>query len=681
MGFVTRLFDTSGFPARWYCGSGWTDDPWLGWLHILSDLGVWSAYLAIPCVLLYFVLKRSDLPFRKIFVLFVAFILACGTTHLMEAIIFEWPAYRLAGFIKLFTAVVSWATVVALVPAVPQVLRLRSPEELEREIAARTRAETALQQANLDLEVRVRDRTAELVKANELLHEEREWFRITLASVGDAVIATDVAGSVKFLNPVAAKLTGWTEGEAQGKPLEIVFQVVNERDGQPVENPALRALRENVVVGLANHSLLIAKGGARHPIDDSAAPIRDEDGMVIGCVLVFRDVTERRQQDERQQRLAADLSEADRRKDEFLATLAHELRNPLAPIRNGLQILKMTAGDSATAEDTRLMMERQLAQLVRLVDDLMDVSRITRNKLELRPEQIELGATLQHVVEIARPLIERSGHRLSVSLPAQPIYLDADTTRIAQVFSNLLNNAAKYTNPGGSVSLVACREGNEAVVSIRDSGIGIPAEMLDAIFEMFVQVDRSLERSQGGLGIGLTLVKRWSKCTAAPWWLAARGPARGASSSSACPPARFRPSPMRTRLPTPGPSAAPLRVLVVDDNRDSAATLATLLGMMGHDTATAHDGEEAVSAAARFRPDVIFLDLGMPRLNGYDACRQIRQSPGGGAMTIVALTGWGQEDDRRRTSEAGFDNHLVKPVGHAALKSLLAGLRGKAAEE
>jgi PAS domain S-box-containing protein len=670
--FITRLFDTSGFPARWYCGSGWSDDPWLGYLHIISDLGVWSAYLAIPCVLGYFVWKRSDLPFRMIFVLFGAFILACGTTHLMEAIIFGWPAYRLAGVIKFFTAVVSWATVVALVPAVPQVLRLRSPEALEREIVARTKAEDALQQANLELEHRVEQRTAQLRQANELLAQEREWFRTTLASVGDAVIATDTQGNIKFLNSVAGKLTGWSEAEAQGQSLETVFRILNERTRQPAENPALRALRENAVVGLSNHTVLVAKDGSERPVDDSAAPIRDEAGQVIGCVLVFRDVTERRRQEERQQRLAADLAEADRRKDEFLATLAHELRNPLAPLRNGLQILKMAGTDSAFFEQARSMMERQLGQMVRLVDDLMDVSRITRNKLELRPERIELAALVENVLESCRPLVE-AGHQLAVSLPSEPVVLLADSTRIGQVLSNLLNNAAKYTSPGGQIWLTAHREGDEAVISVRDNGVGIPPEMLERIFEMFVQVDDSLERAQGGLGIGLTLVKRLVEMHGGTVAAHSSGPGQGSEFVVRLPIPSNLPAPTVAAPADGAPVDRPaqLKVLVVDDNRDSAKTLSMLLGLMGHQTRAAHDGLEAVDAAAAFGPDVIFLDLGLPKLDGYDACRRIRQLPQGHRFTIVALTGWGQDDDRRRTAEAGFNDHLVKPVGHAVLTKLL----------
>ncbi len=304
--FLTHLFDTTGFPARWYCGE-WT--PAHGWLHIVSDLAVWSAYFAIPCILAYFVLRRRDVPFPTIFWLFGAFILACGTTHLMEAIIFWYPVYRLAGVVKLATAIVSWGTVTALVPTIPKALALRTPEDLEREIVARKQAEAALHRANAELDLRVQARTAELAQANTLLRYEREMFRITLASIGDAVIVTNTQGRITLLNAVAQALTGWQTKEAIGQTLDSVFRIVNEHTRNPVDNPALRALKEGNIVALANHTLLIAKDGAERAIDDSAAPVRNEEGVTAGAVLVFRDVTERRKA-ERSVRFLASLVES-----------------------------------------------------------------------------------------------------------------------------------------------------------------------------------------------------------------------------------------------------------------------------------------------------------------------------------------------------------------------------------
>ncbi|MBY0525621.1 MAG: PAS domain S-box protein [Gemmataceae bacterium] len=1454
--FLAHVFDTSGFPPRWQCGD-WSEVH--GWLHILSDLAIWSAYFAIPVILISFVVRRRDIPFRGIFWLFGAFILACGTTHLMEAIIFWHPLYRLAGVVKLFTAIVSWATVVALVPSIPKVLAMRSPEELQREVAARKQAEEDLRSANAELanqvallraseerfrllvdstkdyaifmldptgriaswnpgaqrikqyradeiigqhfsrfyppdvvergwpdeelrrataEGRFEDEGWRLRKdgsrfwanvvitalrdgsgslrgfskitrdmterrqaeenARRLLEEQaarrvaeeyvqvvarqREELRVTLTSIGDGVVTTDAQGRVTFLNPVAETLTGWTtadaagqpltavfpiinektrkavenpvakvldtghvvglanhtiliardgterpiddsaapikrpdgqisgvvlvfrdvteqrraertarflasivessddaiigkdvngvitswnraaerlfgysaaeaigqpvvmlappdrvdempailervrreervdqfdtlrrtkdgrlvpvslsvspvkdeeghivgaskiardvserqraeaalreekarlhatltgigdavivtdaEGcitlmnpvaqtltgwkdEAVGRPLEEVFRILNEQTGQATESPVRRVLREGAIVGLANHTVLVAKDDTAIPIDDSAAPVRDAQGRIVGVVLVFRDVSDKRRveqqvaalnrdlrrrvtefqslldvlpvgiavaddpecrhiwmnpalsrlmklppqanislsapaaerpgfqifdgdrelapdelpmqvaiatgrpvygvkhslvlvdgtrlnllqyavplrdeegkvrgglyvgvditeqertqqalrqaearwrtmaealpnlvwtdlpdgqcdwlssqwgkytgipesellglrwlervihPDDRQRTLdcwraacadqgdydveyrirrydgeyhwfktrgvpirdeqgritywfgtctdiedhkraerqladahqflnssldalsshiavldengiilavnaawrrfadgnrftgrnygiGADylqaweansaecmeaemvaglkdvlagrapsfefeypchspteqrwfvmratrfqapgplrvvvahedvtkrmraeeaLKEADRRKDNFLATLAHELRNPLAPIRNAVELMQRSSGDPAAIQQARGILGRQVGQMVRLVDDLLDISRITSGKLQLRGERVQLADVVQNAVETSRPFIDAQAHELTLTLPQEPIYLDADPTRLSQVLSNLLNNAAKYTERGGHIWLTVECQGSQAVVSVRDTGIGIPADHLRHIFTMFSQVAPALDRSQGGLGVGLALVRGLVEL---------HGGAVEAHSSPG------EGSEFIVRLPRiEAPADAPtetvrecksatsettLRVLVVDDNRDGAESLALMLRMVGHDTRTAHDGVEAVQAAAAFRPDVVLLDIGMPRMNGYEAARHIREQPWGKRMVLVALTGWGQEEDKRRATEAGFHYHLTKPVEPGALEKLLEGL-------
>jgi PAS domain S-box-containing protein len=1506
--FLTHLFDTTGFPARWNCGD-WT--PAHGWMHILSDLAVWSAYFAIPCILVYFVLRRRDVPFPNIFWLFGAFILACGTTHLMEAIVFWHPVYRLAGVIKVLTAVVSWGTVAALVPTIPKALAMRTPDELEREIAARKEAENALQRANAELESRVQERTKELAQANASLRYEREMLRITLASIGDAVVVTDINGRVTFLNSVAQSLTGWQGEESEGQNLETVFRIINEQTRKPVENPAVRALKEGVIVGLANHTILIAKDGteraiddsaapiqhesgdvagvvlvfrdvteqrkaqrsarflasivessedaiigkdvsgiitswnqgaerifgytaaeavgrpiamlapsdrtdempgilkrirrgervehfdtvrrakdgrlvpisltvspikdedgiiigaskiardisqrkqveealhaekerlhatltgigdavivtdaggritllnpvaqtltgwkeeaagrqlgevfriineqtrepvqspvnrviregtvvglANHttlvakdgterPIEDSAAPIRAENGEVVGVVLVFRDVTERRRGEEslrrtreelqivtqsmsvpvsrcsrdlrylwvnqyyadwicrssneivgaaildiigpqafeqlrphfdqvlsgqevryeervefrgigprwinvvytptlnaqgvpdgwvavvidvddrkrmeealrasedrlaaelegmtrlhavstrllsadnistalddvlenairtsgadfgniqlynpqigaleivvqrgfhqdfldyfrtvraddgsacaqamrsgdriiiedveldpgfaphrhvaaaagyravqstplksrggsvlgmlsthfcephrpsaRDERLldlyarhAADLIErirfeealhrseaqfhqladampqivwtarpdgyldyynerwyeytgfpreeygqqswepilhpddvqrcvdtyfgciktekpyqieyrfkdrktggfrwflgrampvrdesdkivrwfgtctdiddtkkagerlrllweaaavmlssaepdamlrelfanigphfgldayfnyiltetddalrlvssigipdeavsritrlelgqaiggvvalnhqpivltniqqsedpkarllksfgirayachplqvnnellgtlafasrsrdqfnpddldffqticqyvavayerlrlvrqlrdADRRKDEFLATLAHELRNPLAPIRNAVELLSRWDGNADLVEEARSIMGRQLDQMVRLVDDLLDVTRISQGKVQVRKERVELAAVVLSAVEAVRPVIEAQAHEFTLTVPPEAIYVDADPTRLAQVILNLLNNAAKYTEKGGHIWLTAERHGDEAVVSVRDTGIGIAAEHLPRIFEMFSQVAPALERSQGGLGIGLSLVRGLIELHGGKVEARSEGVGKGSEFIVRLPVAD---APIHQQLEEPAdgatiPIARKCRILAVDDNRDAANSLAIMLRMMGHESRTAYDGLEAVQVAATFRPDVVLLDIGLPKLNGYEAARRIRQQPWGKGVALIALTGWGQEEDKRRALEAGFDHHLTKPVDAAAVENMVA---------
>ena len=399
-------------------------------------------------------------------------------------------------------------------------------------------------------------------------------------------------------------------------------------------------------------------------------PVFDADGKVEAVAGTTRDVTERKSMEDELRRLAATLSDADHRKDEFIATLAHELRNPLAPIRNGLQILKLVQNDPISREQSRAMMERQVDQLVRLVDDLLDVSRISRGKIELRRERVLLVDVLASAVETSRPLIEQMGHELSITPPPQPVVVDGDLTRLAQVFLNLLNNAAKYSERGGHIWLTTELRGTDVVVSVRDTGIGIAAEQLPRIFELFSQVDQSLEKSQGGLGIGLTLVRRLVEMHGGSVEARSEGPGRGSefivqlpivAEAAAEPPKKQEAA-----------SKSSLRILIVDDNHDSATSLALMLKYLGNVTRTAADGEEAIAATTEFQPQVVLLDIGLPKLNGYEACRRIRQLAGGKELLIIAQTGWGQDEDRQRTRDAGFDHHLVKPVEIATLMKLLA---------
>ncbi|HKH46805.1 MAG TPA: PAS domain S-box protein [Thermoanaerobaculia bacterium] len=627
------------------------------------------------------------------------------------------------------------------------------------------------------------------------LAAERERLRITLASIGDAVISTDDEGRVTFLNGVAEALTGWTHAEAAGRPLPDVFHIVNEYSRQPAENPAVQALRQGLVVGLANDTVLIARDGTERPIDDSAAPMLDESGSPVGAVLVFRDVTERRRAEEVQARLAvivesthdaivsktldsvirtwnpgaerlfgysaeeavgrsitliippdrldeeatilaritrgeriehyetvrmakdgrrmdisltispirdveghiigaskiarditerkrADealqeameaLKKADRRKDEFLALLAHELRNPLAPLRNSLQVLRL-ASDPDLIDKSREIMDRQLSHMVRLIDDLLDISRISLNKMELRRTRVVLADAVSSAVETARPAIQEAGHELTISLPPEPIYLDADFTRLAQVFGNLLSNSARYTEGRGQIWLTAERDGGQVTVTVRDTGIGIPAPALPNIFEMFSQVDRSMERSAGGLGIGLALVKGLVEMHGGTVEAESPGPGQGSALTVRLPVLEDRAESSDGTAAEGGPESAgsKRRILVVDDNEDSAASMQMMLQLLGNEVRTAHDGYEAVERAEQFRPQVVLMDVGMPNLNGYEATQCIREQPWGHDMVIIALTGWGQEEDRARSKEAGCDGHLVKPVELADLEKLLA---------
>ena len=767
-------------------------------------------------------------------------------------------------------------------------------------------------------------------RAAAVIHEQGERFRTTLASIGDAVMTVDTKGCVTYLNAIAEELTGWTNAAAAGQSMHDVFKIINETSREPVENPVDKVLREGVIVGLANHTILISKQGDERAIDDSAAPIRDQEGAIEGVVLVFRDVAERRKTErelaasqarktailesamdgiltidesgkvisynpaaelmfgyeradamgrelaeliipqayrddhrrglahylatgegpilrkrleltairangdefpveisitpiktedevfftgyirdltERKQaeealreaeqqfrtladtipqlawmahadgsifwynqrwydftgttpeemegwgwqavhdadelprvlarfrasiasgqdwedtfpirrhdgemrwhlsrmlpvrddhgrivrwfgtntditdqieaanelrELAANLSEADRRKDVFLATLAHELRNPLAPIRNALSVLKHNEDNPQAFDETREMLERQVQQMVRLIDDLLDLSRISRNRIDLRKEDVVLSEVIEHAVETCRPIIDEAEHTLTVSLPEEPIHLHADKVRLAQVFLNLLNNSAKYTERGGKIELSARVEGSEVVVAVQDNGIGIPAGMLAHVFDMFTQIDPSLERAQGGLGIGLTLVKRLVEMHGGATEARSAGPGHGSTFTVRLPKSSPRTQPPKPVVEATAGTAAPRRrILVVDDNRDSARSLAMLLKLAGHEAHTAFDGQEALTAAESVLPEVVLLDIGLPKLNGYEVARKIREHAWGEAMVLVALTGWGQDEDRRKSKEAGFNHHFVKPVEQSALQSYLASL-------
>jgi CheY-like chemotaxis protein/two-component sensor histidine kinase len=378
--------------------------------------------------------------------------------------------------------------------------------------------------------------------------------------------------------------------------------------------------------------------------------------------------------------LEQSLREADRRKDRFLATLAHELRNPLAPIRTGLALLKSSNSDPQTLDEVGTVMERQMTQMVRLIDDLLDVSRINTGKLRLRTERLELTALLQSVVEQARPSIEAAGHELIVSMPARTILLEGDFIRLTQVFANLLANAAKYTDRGGRIELAAERNANTVTVRVRDTGIGIPNEMLGRLFEMFVQVEESMERSKGGLGVGLWLVKSLVDLHGGTIEARSDGPGKGSEFVVRLPAAEQVPSPAARQTVTgsPMPSVGTKRrMLIVDDNVDSANMLRMNMRMLGHDVRTAHDGEAALAAAAEYRPEIMLLDIGLPKMNGYDVARHIREHAWGRDIALIALTGWGQEDDRRLAKEAGFDHHLVKPVDIELLKTLIDDLFDK----
>jgi len=503
-------------------------------------------------------------------------------------------------------------------------------------------------------------------RASEVLQAERERFRTTLTSIGDGVMVTDAQGRVTLLNPVAEALTGW-DADAIGRPVEAVFRIVNEATREPVENPVGKVLREGAVVGLGNHTVLIGRDDRERPIDDSGAPIRDGRGRVVGVVLVFRDITERRASEQR-------LHENDRRKDEFLAMLAHELRNPLAPIRNAAHTLTLLGQPDERLRWVSGVIERQVGLLTRLVDDLLDVSRITSGKITLQRERVAVAAVIAQAVETARPAAESRHENLAVEVADDVGVVDGDPARLIQVVSNLLDNAIKYSEEDGQVRLTARAEAQEVVIVVRDEGVGMDAELLPHVFDLFIQADRSLERRQGGLGIGLTLVRRLVEMHGGRVEVASDGAGRGSEFTIRLPrltldaaaPAAARAAAREV------PSGPARRVLVVDDQPDSTDSLALLLRLRGHEVSTAADGPGAVDEFLRSKPEVVFLDLGLPGMSGYDVARRLRAMPEGRDVRLVAVTGYGTEADRERTRAAGFDLHLAKPVDPHAVEALLA---------
>ncbi len=392
-------------------------------------------------------------------------------------------------------------------------------------------------------------------------------------------------------------------------------------------------------------------------------------------VRIALDLTQLKRAQQERERLLEQLRETDRRKDEFLAVLAHELRNPLAPVKNSLEIIKRAHSDLGLLNHACETMERQLSYMVRLIDDLLDVSRITHNRLELRKSICKLRPIIEQAVQTVQPLADSRGHRLAVELPDASIQLNADPVRLTQVFINLLENACKYTDPGGSVRLVVEDAGEQVVVSIKDTGMGIEADVLPTIFDMFTRADQSLERQQGGLGLGLTLVRRLVELHGGTVDAGSAGRGLGSRFTVHLP--RAEGVVRLQAVPAAGTAVegATHRILVVDDNRDATESLTMLLELTGHETRSAFDGRSALEVAESFQPDVVLLDIGLPGLNGYDVARRIRAQPSGRRAVLVALTGWGQEEDRRLSREAGFDAHLVKPVDHGQLVAMLAGLR------
>jgi PAS domain S-box-containing protein len=421
---------------------------------------------------------------------------------------------------------------------------------------------------------------------------------------------------------------------------------------------------------IIDETTYISRSGTESHYEYILRPVVGDEGQVDQVAGSGRDITARKRAEEA-------LKDADRRKSEFLAVLAHELRNPLAPIRNALQILRLGDGERQDAQPIVEMMERQIAQMVRLVDDLLDVSRISHGTIELRRERVELAAIVRQAVEAVQPLLVSMDHEFTIISPAEPIHVSADPARLIQVLDNLLHNACKFTMRGGRIRLTIEPDGDQVVIRVEDNGVGIAAEHLAQIFGMFAQIDKSLERSSGGLGLGLTLVKTLVEQHGGSIDARSGGLGRGTEFVVRMPRLAELSAPPTVSVAVQSLESAILRILVVDDNEDSADSMALLLALDGHEARIARDGLQAVEVAAQWTPDVVLLDIGLPKLDGYEAARRIRaQRPGVDGVMLIAITGWGQDDDRRRSRDAGFDAHLTKPVDYLDLKKLLAQWRG-----
>jgi PAS domain S-box-containing protein len=483
-----------------------------------------------------------------------------------------------------------------------------------------------------------------------------------------------------YVSPIIEKITGRNVAEFIGRS--------NLEMGMPESlcgewNAALKEVFRTGTVGRVKFGMATLARDQR-VFDSRLIPEFDDRGEVESVLSIAVDVTEQEkarlellESRARLQVTMEALVAADHKKDEFLATLAHELRNPLAPIRNALQIMRLSPAQEVH-ESARNIIERQLGQMVHLVDDLLDVSRISQGKVELRLARADMIDAVQAAVETSRPWIEAGRHELTVSLPPpETLVVQADMTRLCQIIANLLNNAAKYTPNGGRIEVAAWREDAMAVVRVKDSGVGIPATMLPHVFEMFAQVERHSERAQGGLGIGLALVKQLVVMHGGDVQAHSEGSGQGSEFTVRIPLAEAS-APAVLKIETHELEAGAgqgVRVLVVDDNIDSALTMAQMLGILGYQTCTAHDGLEAVRAAQVFAPDVVLLDIGLPHLSGHEAARRIRQLDGGQDLLLVALSGWGQEDDLRKSADAGFDRHFVKPVDLQVLMEVVSAAR------
>ncbi|MDY0746900.1 PAS domain-containing protein [Paucibacter sp. R3-3] len=517
---------------------------------------------------------------------------------------------------------------------------------------------------------------AELEAARQQTEGQRRLYEAILTNTPDLAYVFDLSHRFVYANDILLRMWGKSWDEAIGKTcLELGYEPWHaEMHGREIDQvvQTRQPIRGEVP---------FAGAFGRRIYDYIFVPVFGKGGEVIAVAGTTRDITEIKEMEETLRTQAELLREGDRRKDEFLGMLAHELRNPLAPLRNGLAIIRrLGTTDAARIQQIRDMMDRQVVQMVRLIDDLLHITRISSGKIRINRERIALADVVKAAAETSQPLIDQFGHQLTLVLPGRPVFVDADTTRLAQVFSNLLANAAKFTAPGGHIQISTEQSGNEVVVTVCDDGEGIPKDMLMQIFDMFVQVDRSLEREKSGLGLGLGLARGLVALHGGSIEARSDGPGHGSEFIVRLPvaPAPARPDTDRSQDQDQDQDLETLagrRVLIADDNVDAASSLATLLELMGSEANVVHNGLDALTEAEGFQPELVFLDIGMPGLNGYEVCEKLKDTPWGRSTVVVALTGWGQDKDRKRAREAGFDAYLVKPVSPDAIRALIADLK------
>ncbi len=502
-------------------------------------------------------------------------------------------------------------------------------------------------------------------RQEELLRESEERFRLLMESVKDyAIFMLDPEGRVTSWNHGAELIKGYTAKEILGQHFSVFYPADALARGWP-EHELQMARAEGQ---FEDEGWRVRKDGSLFWANVVITALFDRERRLRGFAKITRDLTERK-------RIEA-LEEADLRRNEFLAMLSHELRNPLAPIKNALSVMRLSGVSEPSLDWARTVVERQVSHLTRLVDDLLDVSRIAVGKITLQRKPLDLSQVVTAAVEASRPLIDSRGHWLTVVVPQEPVPVEGDLTRLAQTLMNLLNNAAKYTPSGGEIRLSVEKEEGMAVIRVRDTGVGITADLLPKIFELFTQGERALDRSEGGLGIGLTLAQRLVKLHGGSIEALSEGPDRGSEFVIRLPLTAVPvSSSAASRKPAEDRPAGSRRVLVVDDNGDAAESLETLLQLWGHQARSALDGKEALIQVAAFEPEIILLDIGLPGMDGYEVARQIRALPAGRSSLIVAVTGYGRSSDRLQSQEAGFDHHLVKPVQPEVLQELIASAK------